>query len=74
MTGPREPPKGSGWALALLAMPVLCCAGPALLAALGAGSLGALLGGATGSIAVAFAGLAVVRVAVGVIARRRTRR
>ena len=74
MTSPREPKQGGGWAWALVALPVLCCAGPVLLAALGAGSVGALLGGATGSIALAVAGLAVVSVAVGVIARRRTRR
>ncbi len=70
MTGPREPRHGGGrWKVALVALPVLCCAGPALLAALGAGSVGALLGGATGSAALAVAGLAVV--AVAVLVRRR---
>jgi len=44
---------------------------PALLAALGAGSVGALLGGAIGSVALAVAGLAVVSVAVAVLVRRR---
>lgn len=75
MSAPREPEQGrSRWLVALFALPVLCCAGPALLAALGAGSVGALLGGATGSVALAIAGLAVVAVAVVVAARRRARR
>ena len=75
MTEPREPnKKGSGWIVALFAIPVLCCAGPAGLAALGAGSIGALLGGATGSVALAVAGLALVCVLAAVIARRRTSR
>ncbi len=75
MTGPREPKQGSGgWTVALFALPVLCCAGPALLAALGAGSVGALLSGPTGSVALAVAGLAVAGVAVAGLARRRARR
>ena len=74
MTGPREPRKGNGWLVALFALPVLCCAGPAVLAMLWAGSLGALLGGATGSTVPAVAGLAVVCVAVAVLARRRRAR
>ena len=74
MTGSGESkPSRSGWKLALFALPVLCCAGPALLAAIGAGSVGALLGGAAGSLALAVAGLVVV-VGVAVIARRRARR
>lgn len=60
--------------VALFALPVLCCAGPALLALVGAGSVGAVLGGATGSVALAGAGLAVVGVAVAVLVRRRARR
>lgn len=75
MTEPQEPKKDrGGWVVALLAIPVLCCAGPALLAALGAGSVGALLGGATGSVALAVAGLVLVCLAVAVIARRRSQR
>lgn len=63
MTGPREPKQGAGrWMVALFALPILCRAGPALLAALGAGSVGVLLGGATGSGALAIAGLAVAGV------------
>lgn len=51
MTDPQAPKRsGNGWTVALFALPILCCAGPALLAALGAGSVGALLGGATGSV------------------------
>jgi LPXTG-motif cell wall-anchored protein len=72
MTAPRKPkPGGSGWMVALLAVPVLCCAGPALLAIIGAGSVGALLGGATGSITLAIAGLAVLGAACVVLLRRR---
>lgn len=75
MNGPREPKQGSsGWLVALFALPVLCCAGPAVLAALGAGSVGALLGGATGSVVIAVAGLAVACVALAVLARRRRAR
>ncbi len=75
MTSPREPKQGGGgWMVALFALPVLCCAGPALLAAIGAGSVGALLSGATGSVALTVAGLAVVGVSVAVLARRRARR
>ncbi len=73
MTGPREPRHGGGgWKVALFALPVLCCAGPALLALVGAGSVGAVLGGAIGSTALAVAGLAVV--AAAALARRRARR
>lgn len=71
MTGPRDPRRGSGWLMALFALPVLCCAGPAVLAAFGAGSVGALLGGATGSAILVVAGLAVGCVALAVLARRR---
>ena len=72
MTGPEAPKqRGTGWMVALFALPILCCAGPALLAALGAGTVGALLGGATGSIALAIAGLAVLGAAVAVLTLRR---
>lgn len=75
MTAPEEPKKGgNGWMVALFALLVLCCAGPVLLAALGAGSVGAILGGATGSVVLAAAGLAVMCVALAVITRRRRRR
>ena len=72
MTEPCIPDKnGTGWVIALFAVPVLCCAGPAVLAALGAGSIVALLSGAGGSTALVVAGLALVCVTVAVIARRR---
>ena len=75
MSGPHEPKQGGvGWRVALLALPVLCCAGPAQLAVLGAGSIGALLGGAVGTVVLA-SGLAVACVALAVFARgRRARR
>ena len=86
MTNPRdaqEPRRnGGGWTVALFALPVLCCAGPAVLAALGsgsvgalgAGSVGALVGGVAGSVVLAVVGLTVLCVAVAGFARRRTRR
>ena len=79
MTTPRDPQEprrnGGGWTVALFALPVLCCAGPAVLAALGAGSVGALVvGGVTGSLVLAVVGLTVLCFAVAGFARRRTRR
>lgn len=70
---PREqpkPPERSGWWVALLAVPVLCCAGPALLAAAGIGSVGALAGGLAGGAALTVIGLLVVGVAVALAWRR----
>ena len=67
-----EPPERSGWWLALLAVPVLCCAGPALLAAVGVGSLGALLAAGTGQVVLAAAlGLAVVIIVLLLVGRAR---
>ena len=78
MTTPRHPQEprrnGGGSTVALFALPVLCCAGPAVLAALGAGSVGALVGGVTGSLVLAVVGLTVLCFAVAGFARRRTRR
>jgi len=56
----------SGWWFTLLAVPVLCCAGSALLAAIGISSLGALLAVGTGQVALAvvLAAAAVVTVVV----------
>lgn len=74
MTGPREPGRGGRWIVALVALPVLCCAGPVLLTAIGAGSLGALAGSATGNLALALGGLTVAFIVVAVIARNIGRR
>jgi hypothetical protein len=54
--GPSER-KGSGAGLALLALPILCCGGPAIVAALGAASVATLgvVGGVVGGFLVAFA-------------------
>ena len=81
MTGPDRsetdpgrpvPPERSGWWLALLAIPVLCCAGPALLAAVGIGSLGALVAAGTGQAVLAVVlAVAVLATAAVVSARRR---
>jgi len=71
----REQPvtsERSGWWLALLAIPVLCCAGPVLLAAVGVGSLGAILAAGTGQVVLATVlVVAVVTTVAVVLARRR---
>lgn len=48
--GAGKRPARSGWLAALIALPVLCCAGPAVLAAVGVGSIGALLAAGRGQI------------------------
>lgn len=72
MTGPDTlgPRTGAGgvW---LLGLPILCCAGPAVLAAVGAGSLTAGLGSITGSLVLLATGTAVLVVVAVVLARRR---
>lgn len=72
MTGPDKPGPhtGTSWAW-LLALPILSCAGPSLLAAVGAGSLTAALGGVAGSLVLLAAGAAVLAVAVAVLGLRR---
>lgn len=55
----------------LLAVPVLCCAGHAVLLALGAGSLATVVGGTTGRAALAAVGTVVLLAAVTVLVRRR---
>jgi len=70
-TDPSSP--RSGWLVALLAIPVLCCAGPGLLAAIGITSLGAGIALTAGSVASAVAGCALVAALVGVVVRRRRR-
>lgn len=68
MTGRRT--TGTGWAW-LLALPVLCCAGHAVLLALGAGTLTAALGGVSGSLVFLTAGAAVLVVAAVLLVLRR---
>ena len=67
----------SRW-LALLALPVLCCLGHAVLLGLGVGSLAAVTGAVTGSILLSLAGVVLaavaVSVSVSVVLRRRGRR
>ena len=72
MTGPDTPGSrtGASWAW-LLALPVLCCAGPAVLAAVGAGSLTAALGSSTGRQVLLAVGTAVLVAAAVVLAQRR---
>ena len=68
----KQPESGerSGWWVALLAIPVLCCAGPALLAAIGVGSVSVLAGGLTGATGLIVIGLLAVGVAIALAWRR----
>ena len=69
-----EPQERSSWWLALLAVPVLCCAGPALLAAVGVGSLGAVFAAGTGQVVLAVSlALVVLTTVIVLIARARRR-
>lgn len=63
----------TGWWSALLALPILCCLGHAVLVAIGAGSLTAVLGGVTGSLALGVTGLLLVLGGVAWRSRRRAR-
>jgi len=65
--------RGSGFLVALLAIPVLCCAGPGLLAAIGITSLSAGIALTAGSVALAVAGCALAAALVGLVVRRRRR-
>jgi hypothetical protein len=73
MSGPQERGEGRWW-WALLALPVVCCAGSGVLAALGVGSIGAVLGGLTGSILLGVLGLLVLIVTVTVAGTGKQRR
>jgi len=74
VTGQRGREASGRWWLALLGLPILCCAGSTLIAALGAGSLIAAVGGLAGSALLAAAGVAILLVAAVLVARRRVRR
>lgn len=63
---------GSHW-LALLALPVLCCLGHAVLLGLGIGSLAAVTGAITSSVVLAVVGL-VLAAALTLVLRRRAQR
>ncbi len=67
-------PERSGWWLALLVIPVLCCAGPALLAAVGVVSLGALFAAGTGQVVLAVTLAVAVVTTVAILAVRSRRR
>ena len=67
------PPERSRWWLAVLAIPVLCCAGPALLAAVGIGSLGALVAAGTGQVVLAVVLAVAVPATIAVASARRRR-
>jgi hypothetical protein len=74
VTGQRGREASGRWWLALLALPILCCAGTALFAALGAGSLIVAVGGLAGSALLAAAGVAILLAAAVLALRRRVRR
>ena len=68
--GQRERSR-TGWAW-LLAVPVLCCAGHAVLLAVGAGSLAAVVGSPTGrTLLTAVGGVVLLAVLSVVLVRRR---
>jgi drug/metabolite transporter (DMT)-like permease len=67
----RPSPNRRWWPL--LALPVLCCVGHAVLLAVGVGSVTALVGGAVGSAVVAAAAVLLTAVAVTALLRRRER-
>ncbi|GAC1611489.1 MAG: hypothetical protein NVS3B26_24860 [Mycobacteriales bacterium] len=73
-TPPKETRGNGGWWLAIPAVAVLCCAGPALLTAVGVGSIATLIGGTSGRLAIAVAGLLLLGAAAAFAVRRRIRR
>jgi predicted lipid-binding transport protein (Tim44 family) len=70
----KAPSPRSGWLMLLVAVPVLCCAGPLFLATLGAGSLTVGIGAGTGQVALALSGLILIVLAVAIRKIRRKRR
>ena len=72
MSTDQEGCTGSRW-LALLALPILSCAGHAVLLALGMRSLTAVTGASTGRVVLAVVGAALAVVA-GVVMLGRTRK
>ena len=73
MSTDQQNRTGSRW-LALLALPVLCCVGHAVLLALGVGSLAAVTGAVTGRFVLVAVGLVLAVVAGAVVLHRRRRR
>lgn len=72
MTGQRGREAPGRWWPALLGLPILCCAGSTVIAALGVGSVTAAIGGLAGSALAAAAGTAIlISTAVLVLRRRR---
>ena len=70
MSTDQQDRTGSRWAW-LLALPVLCCVGHAVLVAAGVGSLATVVGGTTGRVALVAVGAVVLLGAVVVLVRRR---
>lgn len=61
----QRPQQRRGWLLAVVALPILCCAAPGLLAAVGIGSLGALIAATRGRVVLA---VVLALLAAGVVA------
>ena len=78
MTGPgrQAPDRGrrNGWLVAMVALPVLCCAAPGLLALAGIGSIGALSALGAGQVVVAVAVVVLLCGLGAVLVARRRRR
>lgn len=66
-----ENKSGSRWMIGAVVLAAVCCAGPALFAAVAAGSLGAVLGASLGVVALAIPAAAVLVVVVVLIHRSR---
>ena len=77
MTGPGgqapDPGRRNGWLVAMVAVPVLCCAAPGLLALAGIGSLGALFAFGAGQVAVAATVVLLCGLGAVLVARRHRR-
>ena len=73
MTSGQQDRTAAGW-LVLLALPVLCCIGHAVLLAVGVGSLTAFAGAVLDESLLAVVGVAVVAAAAAAVLVRRRRR
>ncbi|MEO6206208.1 MAG: hypothetical protein ABIO67_12640 [Mycobacteriales bacterium] len=73
MTSQRGRESSGRWWLALLSLPILCCAGTTLLGAIGVGSVPAAVGGLAGSALLAAAGIPILLIAAVLLVRRRVR-
>ena len=77
MTGPGgqapAPGRRNGWLVAMVAVPVLCCAAPGLLALAGIGSVAALFAFGAGQVAVPATVVLLCGLGAVLVARRHRR-